>query len=84
MTKPDARHGELRQQVLLRTQAIYQIEEIEDEHVWVSVVSCPGLKPGAMVKLTKDAIEAMPVVERDPNAVDPLPPLSDKGPDTPR
>jgi len=76
--------GELRQHVLLRTEAIYRIEEIEGEHVWVSVVSCPGLKPGEIVKLTKDAIDAMPVVDRDPNEASPLPPLSDRAPDSPR
>ena len=76
--------GELRHKVLLRTEAVYRIEEIEDEHVWVSVVSCPGLKRGEVVKMTKAAIEAMAVVDRDSTTVEPLPALSDRTPDTPR
>jgi hypothetical protein len=81
---PPMNPGELRQHVLLRTRAIYRIEEIERDHVWVSVVSAPGLQPGERVKMTKGAVEAMRVVGQEAADMQPLPPLTDETSATPR
>ena len=67
---PRLQTGQLRSQALLATRATYRVQAwdirglVELEAVWV-----PGMRPGARLRATRAAVEAMDVVTPHPGSV---------------
>jgi hypothetical protein len=55
--------GQLRRHEVLGSVATYEIVSVTDDVTVVRVVSAPGLEPGHQLRLTTDAVAAMPVVD---------------------
>ena len=55
--------GQLRSQLLLGLRATYRVRAVEGEHVVVEAVRVPNLAAGTVLRLRRDAVEAMAVVE---------------------
>lgn len=59
MKRPVPVVGQLREQRLLGSRAVYRVVLLDGDHVHVAVETCPGLAPGTELRLTRAAVEAM-------------------------
>lgn len=55
--------GQMRRKRMLGTEATYRVITVADAHVTVEVVSAPGLPAGMELRLARDAVLALDVVE---------------------
>ncbi len=51
--------GQVRRLARLGSEAVYRIDSIDDELVWVEVVDAPGLRPGQRFRFTRTSVARM-------------------------
>jgi hypothetical protein len=61
--------GQLVSQRLLGYSALYRVAEVEADHVRLQVLHVPGLREGAMVRVTRQAAEMMAATITTPATV---------------
>lgn len=69
--------GAVVRQTVLDTTAVYEVAGLEEDHAWLTVVSAPGLPPGASFRVTRRALAAMEPVPAAPPAPERRGPLGE-------
>ncbi|MDX6690056.1 MAG: hypothetical protein QOG15_1513 [Solirubrobacteraceae bacterium] len=55
--------GEVRHQRLQGSDATYRVVSTEGEHVMVEVIEAPGLEAGYRIRMLREAVQAMNIIE---------------------